>query len=623
MMKKMFQKSVAVALSCAMLLSSASALTAEEVLTLLDAYYLDEVPAASREMETAEEILASLGDPYTVYMPATDYVEFLESVDGESLVGMGVMIHQVQDKGVEIISVLPDSPALDAGLVSGDVIVSVDGVELVSADHAQELIAGAEGTDLTVVILHADGTTDTYKMTRRLVEIPIVTYEMVDGVMYITCDSFGDSTADTVRAALEENIFSDTPFIMDLQNNPGGTDTAAAGTAGWFLGGATICYYLNSSGNVSRLYTYENTPDFTDQPLIIITSSHSASGAEMFAAAIRDYQGGIAIGDRTYGKGIAQVMLDESSFPEMFDGDSVKITTARFYAAGGGTNDTVGVIPTLTIDSQYVAQVALLLSAAEPEDMEGFLKLELGGSTLYVDIEKAMSEDYLPAFQELLESIAITQYIYLAVDGEWVSSAGFAVADYLGVDYVSREYTDASSSSYINQLSSLAVSDILPVNEDGSLGVSETMTRGEFAYLLAYALQLRVVEGNPFADVAGDDENLEAIAALYAKSLIQGDEFGNFNPDDAITHQEAVVMLSNTAKWLSLDALSAYYENVDGLDEVDMDKYAGYASWAQQSAIILDAIDGLVKDTTPDTVRKDEAAAMIYGLLSGCNLLWE
>ncbi len=619
-MKRMMKNAVAVVLSCAMLATSASALSADEVLGLLDSYYLGDVPAASREMETAEEILASLGDPYTVYMPATDYEAFLDSVDGETLVGMGVMIHQVQDKGIEIISVLPDSPALEAGLVSGDVITAVDGTQVISSDHAQELIAGEAGTKLTVTILREDGSSKNYTLTRRLVEIPIVTYEMVDGVTHITCDSFGESTAASVRLALEENLDSQYPFVMDLRNNPGGTDSAAAGSAGWFVGGQVICYYLNSQGSVSYIYTRDGTPDFTDQPLIVVTSGYSASGSEMFAAAIRDYQGGIAIGQRTYGKGIAQVMLDEESFPELFDGDSVKITTYRFYGPAGGTNDTVGVIPALTIDPIYVDDVVTLLSAAEPLCPDGFVMFDINGSQLYVDLEQAMDEQYLPAFQHLLESASVTQKVSIGMDGDWSCLGGQLIAAQLDVDYKSRGYSDIGESGYRNQLSNMAVHGILPVEENGSLGVGETMTRGQFAYMLGYALRLRVVEGNPFADVADDDENLQAIAALYAKGLVQGDEFGNFNPDQPITHQEAVTMLANTAQWLSLDALSATYEETTA---DDMAKYGDYASWAQQSAYILDAIDGLMKDNTPDTVTRDEGGAMIYELLDGCNLLWD
>ncbi len=618
-MPNFWKRTVALTLVTALLTSSASALTSEEVLELLDTYYLDAVPAASREMETAEEILASLGDPYTVYMPATDYEAFLESVDGGSVEGIGVMIHQVQDKGVEIISVLPDSPALEAGVTSGDVVTAVNGITVLSLDHAQEMIAGASGTELEISFQRADGTTFTATMTRRMVDIPIVTYESIDGVTFITCSSFGDTTADVVREALESDLNSDTPFILDLQRNPGGTDTAAAGAAGWFIGGATICYYLDNQGHLSRLYTYDNTPDFTDQPLIILTSGYSASGSEMFSTAIRAYDGGISIGSRTYGKGIAQRVLDEDSHPELFDGDSVKITTSRFYAADGGTNDTVGVIPTLVIDSTYVEAVALLLSAPQPESPDGFLKLELGGSTFYVDVEKAMEEDNLPAFQELLESIAVTQPAYYGTEGMWLNLGGEVIADLLDVPYVSRSYTDAATSPYVNQLSFMATHYILPFEEDGSLGTTQTMTRGDFAYMVACALQLRVVEHNPFADVADEDENRQAISALYAKGLIHGDESGLFRPDDLITHQEAVTILANAAQWLNLDARSAANA---GFDQETLSGYTGYASWAQPSAATLDAIGARFTDTTPTTVQRDEAGAMIYELLESANLLW-
>ena len=96
---------------------------------------------------------------------------------------------------------------------------------------------------------------------------------------------------------------------MDLRSNPGGTSEAAAGSAGLFSGSHIMVYFRDSKGNYNYLYTLPTTPDLTDKPLILLTSPYSASGSELFAAAARDYGFGIALGQRTFGKGIAQIGL--------------------------------------------------------------------------------------------------------------------------------------------------------------------------------------------------------------------------------------------------------------------------------------------------------------------------
>ncbi len=620
-MKQYLRRTLAATLVAALLISPAAALTAQEALDLLDAYYLDGVPTASRDMETAAEILSSLGDPYTYYMPAVTYESFLESVDGETVVGIGVQIHQVADKGIEIISILPDSPALEAGLVGGDCILEVDGIALTSIDLASELIAGEEGTTVTVKISHADGSTHTYTLERREVAIPIVTYDTVDSVPFIDCTSFGSSTADTVREAMVEYADWGGSVVMDLRSNPGGTDTASAGTAGIFVGGQTIAYYMNGSNQVSRLYTVSSTVDYTDEPVIILTSGYSASGSEMFAGAIRSYSAGIAIGSRTYGKGIAQIVVDEDSYPEIFDGDSLKITTSRFYAPDGATNDTVGVIPTLTIDDALVEDVAVLLATPEPSDTEGYLQLILGGSAFYIDCDQATSDTYLPAFQELLSAITPNQTVSVGYLGRWVNMGVDATASMLGVTYTSRYYTDVSG-TYADALNTLATHDLLNIASGGDYLPDETMTRGEFAYMVAYALQLRTVAGNPFADVADDDENLAGIAALYAKGMVSGYEDGTFRPDEAITGTEAMTILANAAQWVNRNAKIA--QLTDGFTDEELARYDQFPTWAQKSVATLDFIDSLVTSITPDeTIQRDEAGAMIYELLEGAGLLWD
>ena len=412
-MKKKLAALLALCLTLTLTVLPAAALEAEDAKQLLAQYYVDGVPEDVMELDSLEEILEALDDPYTTYMSAEEYQKFLSAVNGETVVGIGVSVQNAFDNGFRIMSILPDSPALEAGLEAGDRIIAVDGQTLTDGMDIQSAIGGAEGTQVTItVVSQSDGQTRDYTLVRRSVEIPIVTYEQVGDAGYIDCSSFGESTPTVVGQALEELDDDVALWVMDLRSNPGGTDRSATLTAGQFVGSAIMVYFRDAND----IYYYEAPPagygDLTDKPLVILTSPYSASGSELFAAAIRDHGAGVAVGQRTYGKGVAQVVFDAENRPDLFDGDCLKVTVYRFYSPDGVTNHEVGVLPSLLVSMEHTAAVARLLSAAEPSRASGYLKLELAGQTLYVDLAQAEQEGYQAAFDELLEAIPPAAVLY-------------------------------------------------------------------------------------------------------------------------------------------------------------------------------------------------------------------
>ena len=202
-----------------------------------------------------------------------------------------------------------------------------------------------------------------------------------------------------VQEALEELEGQADIWIMDLRSNPGGTDAAVNLTAGKFTNGIMV-YMLSADGLAYYRGIRPDAPDYTDVPVVVLTSPWSASGAEMFAAAARDHSFGISVGQRTYGKGVAQLVLDEKNAPALFDGDCLKVTAYRFYSPNGVTNDTMGVLPTLLISQENTEAAARLLRADVPGIADGSLKLELAGHTFYLDDRKARHVDNRAAFTE-------------------------------------------------------------------------------------------------------------------------------------------------------------------------------------------------------------------------------
>ena len=310
-MKRFTAGALALGLAATLMLPTAAALDKEETLELLERYYVYEIPPEVYQQETPEEILRALGDPYTEYMTAEEYQMLLQGVNGQTLVGMGVIIRMEEDGRLIIQDILPNSPALEAGLEEGDQILAIDGVKITPETDYLTMLAGEEDTSVILTISRQGETAD-YVVLRAAVALPIVSYDLTkDGVPVIECVSFGESTADVFYQALTE--YEDQPgaWVVDLRSNGGGSVTAAVGATAWFVGGnRMLVFFRDSSDRYSSLYSYAYVPDLTDRPVIILTSGETARGAEMFSAALRDHGAAIAVGQRTYGKGVAQSVLD-------------------------------------------------------------------------------------------------------------------------------------------------------------------------------------------------------------------------------------------------------------------------------------------------------------------------
>lgn len=601
----------------------ASALELEDAKRLLQAYYVDEIPEEILSLDSLDEILTALGDPYTAYLTAEDYQQLLTIVNGESVTGIGVSIQKSFSDGYIILSVLPDSPALDAGLEAGDVIIAVDGVTLTAAADPTAFIRGEEGTPVSITLRRADGHTQELTLTRRTVAVPIVTYRKLDNAGYIDCSSFGSSTAGTIRQALEELDGEVSIWIMDLRANPGGTASAAANAAGMFVGSQLMSSFRDSDGAYSYTLTRADCPDLTDKPLIILTSPYSASGSELFSGAIRDHGAGIALGQRSYGKGVAQQVLDSSSYPELFTDDGFKITTYRFFSPDGATNDTVGIIPYLMVSIENTAAAALLLSAQAPAEPTGFLRLSLAGNTLYVDMKAAMEEENLPAFVELLEALPPSALLEEGGDGGWRSMAPDVLAEKLGLDFHPRTFSDIRSSAFFKAINTLAVYQILGGYGDGTFRPQQNVTRAEFCAMVSTALNLPETNKAPaFSDVSSDAWYAGVISAMVNKGFLSGYGDGTFRPEQNITYQEMVAVLDNVAAWACTQGYRlARYD----VDDLEAQQYAAFRPWAQKAARNLDELGALVGDgyATDAPGTRELAAGLLCATMQGIGLLWD
>ena len=622
-MRRILSAGLSLVLAASLCLTPAAALTPEQAGTLLEQYYVDPVPDSVLSQDDLDAMLEALGDPYTVYMTQEEYDAFLSSVNGQTVVGIGVSIQNaVTDQGFEILSVLPGSPALEAGLEAGDRILSIDGVPVTSPEQSVSL-TGQEGSQVTVTVLSGQtGETRELTLTRRPVQIPIVTYSLVDGVAVIECLSFGDTTVSTISQALTEYQDLDRPILLDLRSNSGGTTDAAAGSASCFTGSGPMAYFRDSQGNYIQVNTGSQYPDLTDQPLIILTDAYSASASELFTAAIRDYRAGISLGQRTYGKGIAQIVLDEETDPDLFDGDALKITSYRFYSPFGATNDTIGILPTLMLSEEYTAAAALLLTAARPEDSLGYWKLDVSSCTFYISQEQAGQAEYRDAFVQLLEALPPAAHFRQGTGGsQWIAVSPAYAAQSLGLNYTSRwDYTDLDQCVYTDDVATLSIYGLLGGFPDGSFRPQQAMTRAEFAVMLASALNLRQGAPSGCPDVPADSWYARPLDALVAKGFLAGRSSTCFAPQDTLAYEEMATILSAVSSWACTEGYAVSDDPVPAGQQAD---YAAFSSWAQAPAWRLSVLGVPLNQKTPQIpATRDQAAHLLCQFLRAAGLLW-
>lgn len=632
--KKWFLRLTSAVLTASLLsFPCAQALTAEQASQLLEEIYVDEVPQSILELPTIEEMLKALGDPYTEYFTPEEYAAFNATMSDSSLVGIGVVSRQTEE-GLCIDTVLEDSPAEKGSMQAGDVIIEVDGHSIVGedSDTAIARIRGEEGTTVRITYLR-DGVQNTVTLTRALVVVAATTTELIDGhIGYISCTTFGGETAQHFREGIEKYKDEATVWIVDLRSNTGGTTQAAVDAAGCFTGSGPQAYLRNGADEYSSYFYQEDS--LTLYPVIVLMDEYSASSSELFASAIRDYGAGIVIGTRSYGKGVAQTVLDRNYLPEYFpDGDAIKITSHRFFSPAGNSTDQVGVIPNLLVPEEMIGDVAYLLAGPNPSpDTSGTLRVDLSWRW-YVDLETA--SEYKEVFQILLDAIPANTSLWLGSGGSdgWRKTDAVQVAESCGLEYHIPEFPDQEDSNFKTALSVLKTFSLLRGREDGLFHPQDNLTRAELCQMLAMALNCAVpVNESPYSDVASNTWYAPAVIAMTNMGLVNGVGKGQFQPQAPVDHQQLITIMGRLAQWLNL----YLYDTLQEAPSADMNVVGleNYADWAKRYAWLLSYSqtgyfgnpitllwDSAEKIDPAASTTRDEAAYTLYRILSYTDIL--
>ncbi len=277
----------------------------------------------------AKGLVASLGDPYTVFLPPSENKTFNEDIKGE-FEGVGMEV-AIKDGILTVVSPLKDSPAEKAGIKANDKVVKIDGVstEDMSIQDAVYRIRGKAGTTVTLEVAR-EGESELIKIpiVRAKIKIPTIeTEKRDDGIFVIALFSFTQESPILFRDALVEFINSKyDKLIIDLRGNPGGYLDAAVDIASWFLPkGAVVVTEDFGDKRPEQIYRSKGNNLFTDKlKLVILTNKGSASASEILAGALRAHKRAKIIGTNSFGKGSVQELVPIT--PDT----SLKVTVARW-----------------------------------------------------------------------------------------------------------------------------------------------------------------------------------------------------------------------------------------------------------------------------------------------------
>ena len=628
MKKRLFRLGALCCVAAMTITTGAQALSVEEAYDILQRSYVDKLPRAAQDAKSLDELF-SYTDDYTYYMTAEEYQAFLQGVEGDvSFAGIGAEITYVPE-GIRIVSVLKSGGAEKAGLAAGDIIIAIEGESCApgGAEHRAKLL-GEAGTSVTVTVRHADGTQADYTVTRALVTQTNTTVSVTGGVGYIDCDSFGTQTGTYFQEGVRGNDSAVHAWIVDLRGNGGGLTSAAVSALGAFSGKGDLIYFVDQDGE-STAQSYSGK-DLTDRPAIVLMDSGSASASEIFAGGVLGTGSGIVIGTRSYGKGVAQVLYDESNCPYLH-GDAVKVTAYRFYCAGGNTTDRIGVVPTLYISQDQAVAAARLLSGEKTKD-SAYLHLVLNGCDFYIDIPAA-KESSSTVLEAILTALTPGAEIYWGENGgetkltlaQAREKCGFAASSAL-------DFSDVADSEYAQEIDSLAASRIV-FGDGGKFRPDATMTRAEVCALLAQALDLYSTADGYFTDVGKGSWYAPSVNAMAAIGLVSGVGGGKFDPNATMTQEEFITVLGRLVEFVNLDAREFLDKNPLAILQ-PLPKYKSFSHWAIRSAELLtnsvfdengDAVNMYcmsLEDIEPQVpILREQAAAALYNALRTTGVL--
>lgn len=289
-------------------------------------------------------LVAAAGDEYTVYMDRKEAEEFNKDLTGDIGGGIGAEIGS-RNKKPTVLRILPDTPAAQSGLKSGDVVYGVndESAESWSVDDTVNKIRGEVGTTVKLTVGRGSEVKD-FTITRAKITAPSVEATIKDNIGILELNRFDETTSDEARKAAQDFKNKGVKaVVLDLRGNGGGLLTSAKEIAGIWLNNK-IAVVEKSKGRVVEELRTGNNPILEGVPTIVLVNQSSASASEIVAGALKDHGAAKLVGEKTYGKGSVQKLVD------LPNGSVLKVTVASWYTPKGKNINKEGISPNKTVE---------------------------------------------------------------------------------------------------------------------------------------------------------------------------------------------------------------------------------------------------------------------------------
>ena len=343
--------------------------------------YVEDVTDAELFEMAVKGMLTSL-DPHSAYLTDDDYENLQESTEGQ-FTGLGIEIGY-RGGFIAIVTPIDGSPAIDAGLKAGDVILKIDGTSTqgMSTSESSTYMRGPEGTTVTLEIGRA-GESQPFDVvvTRGVIDVPSVrSRELDDGYWLIRVSRFqrdsGREVTTAIESALEQGDVKG--VVLDVRNNPGGVMNASVEMASNFLDGGSVVYTKGRHPDSMNTYNAEPGDLLRGVPVVDLVNGGSASASEIIAGALQDRGRAVIMGTQSFGKGSVQTVLPVS------ETKALKLTTSLYYTPNGRSIQAEGIVPDVIVER---AQLTSLEQGNRLREADLNRSIESAGSNIETETE--------------------------------------------------------------------------------------------------------------------------------------------------------------------------------------------------------------------------------------------
>jgi len=343
--------------------------TFAEVMDRIKAAYVEPVDDKTLLENAIKGMLSNL-DPHSAYLEPEAYAELQESTSGE-FGGLGVEVG-IEDGFIKIISPIDDTPASQAGIQPGDLIIKIDGqpTKGLSMTEAVDKMRGKAGSKILLTLVREGGQPFDVELIRAVIKVKSVKSQLLeDHYGYLRISQFqvnsGEEVGKALAALKKQNDGKKLRgIVLDLRNNPGGVLQAAVEVTDHFLKKGLIVYTKGRIANSELRFSADPSDASEGVPLVVLINGGSASASEIVAGALQDHKRGVLMGTDSFGKGSVQTVLP------LNNDRALKITTALYFTPNGRSIQAQGIVPDIEVSRAKVTR---------EQDDENFKEADLAG----------------------------------------------------------------------------------------------------------------------------------------------------------------------------------------------------------------------------------------------------